>query len=318
MVRKREIVEKCVNAAYRLHFATNEFCSAKVPRQAMCTIVTRTDGGTDMHTAKLVFGLSMIFLTGAAMAAGAVNRDGGQNDGPMQGLERTAERSADRFIRSFDSNKDGRITRAEMNNILGYRFAQATHRGPAMSLEQFMVARVAEFKKANEAMFHRLDWNGDNRLSLAEYGAGQRVRFVQFDRDGVGFVSCALRDQAMRGARAGLSAFCRDNDLNMDGRVVRAELDSAISKRFAQASGGSASMSLPQFVSGEEERYAIANVRLFRRLDTDEDGLLSIHEYAATEQATFNALDKNNDGVLSPLELAPRSARSARLASKNT
>lgn len=250
--------------------------------------------------------MSVVLMAGAAAAWAAGDKP--SNDGPMQGLERTNERGAARMIRDFDSNHDGRVTRAEMNNVLGYRFASATHHGPTMSLEQFMAERTAEFRKSNEAMFHRLDWNGDGKLTLAEYGAAQRVRFVQLDRDGAGFVSCSARDLAVGGGR-GVSGFCRDNDTNMDGRVARAELDAAIAKRFAQGAGGSQTMALEAFVKSEEERYATANVRLFRRLDSDEDGLLSIKEFAAQDEALFDRIDKNHDGVLTPAELQPRATR---------
>lgn len=255
-------------------------------------------------TTRLAWALGAVLLVGAAWAANP------QTDGPMQGFERNTERGAQRFLRDFDRNQDGRVTRAEMNNVLGWRFASATHNAPTMSLEQFMAERMAEFRKSNEAMFHRLDWNGDGKLTLAEYGAAQRVRFVQLDRDGAGFVSCSVRDQAMRGVSGGgLAAFCRENDTNMDGRVTRAELDAAIAKRFAQSAGGSQTMGLEAFVKGEEERYAVANVRLFRKLDADEDGLLTIQEFAAQDEALFDKLDKNHDGVLTPAELQPRNAR---------
>ena len=129
------------------------------------------------------------------------------------------------------------------------------------------------------------------------------MRFVSLDREGAGFVACAARDQAVRGGGGRLAGFCRDNDTNMDGRVTRAELDGAIAKRFAQSAGGAQNLALAQFVSGEEERFATANVRLFRRLDTDEDGLLTIQEFAAMDEASFAKLDCDHDGVLTPAEL---------------
>lgn len=269
-------------------------------------------------TTKLVLGALLLAgaaVTVSAWAAGSGGSAGPgkpSNDGPMQGLERSTERGAMRMLREFDANKDGRVTHAELNNILGYRFASATHHGPTMSLEQFMTERAGEFRKSNEAMFHRLDWNGDGRLTLAEYGAGQRIRFVQLDRDGAGFVSCSLRDSAIRGyssGRGGLSGFCRDNDTNMDGRVTRTELDATIAKKFAQVTSGTQTMTMAQFVAGEEERYATANVRLFRRLDTDEDGLLTLPEFAAQDEALFDKIDKNRDGALAPAEITPRTAR---------
>jgi Ca2+-binding EF-hand superfamily protein len=90
--------------------------------------------------------------------------------------------------------------------------------------------------------------------------------------------------------------------------VTRTELDAAIAKRFAQSTGGAQSMTSVQFVAGEEQRFAIANVRLFRRLDTDEDGLLTIKEFAASDEVLFDRLDKNHDGALTPAELQGRNA----------
>jgi len=230
----------------------------------------------------------------------------------MQGLERTSERSAERLQRQFDFNKDGRVTRAEMNSILGARFVAFTHHAPTMSLEQFIAARASEFRPANEAMFHRLDWNGDGKLTLAEYAAPQHIRFVELDRAGVGYVFCGIADPLARNGRAGLAGFCRENDLDMDGRVTRAELDQAISKRFAASAGRSQSMVLAQFITSEEQRYLPVNVRVFRRLDVDGDGLLTIREYAAAETVLFAKLDKNGNGVVEPNELHPHQTRVAR------
>jgi len=304
VVRKRVIVAKFVEDKSGVILAKEDFCSGNVLRQLMRDLARCNPWGLAMSTTT-----TMALALGAVLMAGTAGAAGTANDGPMQGLERTTERGAERLMRDYDLNKDGRVTRAEMNNVLGYRFALATHHGPTMSLEQFMAERAGEFRKSNEAMFHRLDWNGDGRLTLAEYGAAQRVRFVSLDREGVGFVACAARDQAVRGGNGRLAGFCRDNDTNMDGRVTRAELDSAIAKRFAQCGGGAPTLTLAQFVSGEEERFATANVRLFRRLDTDEDGLLTIQEFAATDEALFAKLDRDHDGVLTPAELQARTAR---------
>lgn len=252
--------------------------------------------------------LMVVLLAGTGLAAAP------GNDGPMQGLERSTERGAARLARDFDFNKDGKVTRAEMNNMLGYRFASVTHKGRTMTLEQFLIQRANQFKKTNEAMFHRLDWNTDGKLVLAEYGAGQRVRFVSLDREGAGFVSCAMHQIAAngmggRGGRAGLGGFCRDNDVDMDGRVTRGELDSAIAKRFAQAANGAQTLTMEKFISAEERRYANANVRLFRKLDLDDDGLLTISEFAAVDQQLFAKLDRNKDGQLTPAELQARQSR---------
>lgn len=251
--------------------------------------------------------VALLMGTALAVAANAQSAQNAKNYGPLQGLSQSAERGGQRLLRDYDANKDGRVTRAEMNNILGGRFAAATRHMAGMSLEQFVVARAAEFHAANEAMFHRLDWSGDGKLTLAEYAAPQHIRFVELDRNGQGYVFCG-GDGVARGR---LAAFCRENDLDMDGRVTRAELDQALTKRFISGAAKGASMNLAQFVASEEQRYMPTNIYLFRRLDQDGDGLLTIQEYAASETALFARLDKNGNGVLEPSELHLRQTRVA-------
>ncbi len=258
--------------------------------------------------------LTIALLLGAALTsiAGAQTTGQAMNNGPMQGLERSAERGAERLLRQFDLNKDGKVTRDEMNRTIGARFAAATHHTPGMSVEQFIAARASEFRPANEAMFHRLDWNGDNKLTLAEYAAPQHIRFVELDRTGAGYVFCGVADPGVRSGRAGLAGFCREDDLDLDGRVTRTELDQAVAKRFAAGAGKSSALALPAFIASEEQRYLPVNIRVFRRLDQDGDGLLTIQEYAGAEVALFARLDKNGNGVLEQAETHPRAARMAR------
>lgn len=234
-------------------------------------------------------------------------------EGPLQGMVRDNQRGADRLEREFDVNRDGRITHDELNRTIGARFAAATHHAAKMSADIFMTVRAESFRQNNIAAFHRLDWNGDGKLTLAEYGMPQRMRFAAMDRNGAGWISCVTAGLDGAGGRGGgLSRFCTDNDLNLDGKVTRSELDTALAKRFAQVTGGSQSMNETQFVLSEQQRYAGANVRLFRRLDEDGDGMLTVEEFGATELKLFAKLDKNKDGVLGPGELHARTARGSR------
>ena len=216
-----------------------------------------------------------------------------------------SERAVDRLQHDFDNNGDGRVTHDEMNRTIGWRFANATHHAPAMSLDQFIAARADAFRQRNADTFRGLDWNADGRLTLAEFAASQRVRFMSLDRDAAGAVSCAVTGRG-GGWRGGLSAFCADNDTNMDGRVTRVELDGAVARRFAQATGGASAMSLGQFQISEQQRFATANARTFRRLDVDEDGALTVREFGDSDLKAFARLDKNGDGVLAADEMHPR------------
>jgi Ca2+-binding EF-hand superfamily protein len=233
-------------------------------------------------------------------------------DGPMQGLGSSHPGRTDRLLRSFDLNHDGRITQAEMNNTIGARFAAATRRAPRMTLEQFLAVRADEFRQHNTDMFRSLDWNADGRLSLAEFAAPQRVRFLTLDRRGTGYVSCAAGGGEHGTSRGGLSGMCADNDLNRDGTVTRAEMDSAIGKRFSQATGGGPAMAASQFAQSEQRRFADVNTRTFRRLDQDNDGMLTVQEFGGTELRLFARLDKNKDRVLAANEISRQGNRNAK------
>ena len=258
-------------------------------------------------------------------------------DGPMQGLMRGHERAADRILRQSDTNHDGKLTHDEMNRALYARFTAATHGAREMTQDQFSSLRADLARRHAMEIFRRMDWNGDGKLTLEDYAAPQRARFMTMDKAGTGTVSCApakqsnyrrntavassggwgesrrLRLAASRAGRSGfgISAFCAENDLNMDGVVTRPELDVAVGKRFALAAHGAAAMTMDQFVAAEAQHYDALNAKIFKRLDKDGDGKLTLAEFAASELGMFMRLDRNQDGVLTGDELKtyPRSSK---------
>jgi len=236
---------------------------------------------------------------------------------------------ADRLTASFDKNHDGKITHDEMNRAIYARFMAATHGAPGMTPDQFAAIHAAEARQHVGEMFRRIDWNSDGRLTLEDYAAPQRVRFMTMDKDGSGSVSCAPsgrsdyrpesqpedragdrrgRTAGSYGSRGGfgLSRFCAENDLNRDGKVTRAEFDTAVAKRFALATGGKGTMSAEQYASDEQQRFSDTNARTFKRLDKDGDGKLTLAEFAASELKLFARLDKNKDGAITADEMRPR------------
>lgn len=274
--------------------------------------------------AALLFGVAAL-LGGTGLAVAQM--DGPPPpDGPMQGLVHR-DRLADRLLAEFDTNHDGKITHAEYNNVLGGRFAAATHGAKLMSADQFLALHQADFAKHTAEMFHRADWNGDGRLTLEEFAAPQRAHFEMMDRDGAGIVSCnpvahanyqpGGQPQGDRGRHGfvggsrgfggfGRARFCSEADLSRDGRVTRAEFDTITAKEFSAAANGGSTMNLAQFTADEAARYRDINAKMFKRLDTNGDGKLTLAEFAAPPEKMFDRLDRNHDGVITPDEMKPR------------
>jgi Ca2+-binding EF-hand superfamily protein len=242
-------------------------------------------------------------------------------------------RFAEKFLAEFDTNKDGKVTHDEFNRTLAHEFSAATKGAPMMTLDQYAGIHLKDLRSQADEDFHRIDWNGDGKITLEEYVASERDRFEQMDRDGTGVISCgSSRGRAEYGDAAapsrrssssgrgggfgsrGRSGLCYTYDTNKDGQVTRAEFDKLTQQQFgAFAKGGS--------LNGEQYYQLLAaqsraiSARVFERLDRDHDGKLTLAEFAASQEKLFTRLDKNNDGVITEDEL--QSSRRSRVATRN-
>ena len=253
-------------------------------------------------------------------------------DGPMQGLLHR-DRLSDRLIGDFDLNHDGKVTHTEFNTVIAKRFAAATHNAPGMTLDQFTAIHLVDFQKHAADMFKRIDWKGDGRVTFEEYLAPQRAHFEMMDRDGTGVIECGSGgfqraafqapaegendDQGPGGRRGrgaggrgfggfGKARFCEEADLNKDGRVTRAEFDASVAAHFKAAAKGAQTLTQAEYFADELERYRDINAKMFKRLDKDRDGKLTLAEFASGEERLFARLDRNNDGTLTEDEMKPR------------
>jgi Ca2+-binding EF-hand superfamily protein len=244
-------------------------------------------------------------------------------------------RLADRFLGEFDMNKDGKVTHDEFNRTLAHEFSVATKGGPAMNLEQYASIHLKDLRDQANEQFHRVDWNGDGKLSQDEYMAAERDRFEQMDRDGTGVISCSSsrgsrqsgasegaprpRGSGSSGGRGGFgsrgrSSLCFSDDLNRDGKVSRSEFDKATQQAFNSfAKGGT--LNAEQYYQLEAAQSQAISTRVFQRLDRDRDGKLTLAEFASSQERLFTRLDKNNDGVITQDELT--SSRRGKVASRN-
>lgn len=280
-------------------------------------------------------------LLGAALAAGtgvAISQMGASS-APAKGSRPVQQsqtytgrgRFAEKFLAEFDTNKDGKVTHDEFNRTLAREFSQAAGGAPSMTLEQYANMHLKDVRQQANDAFHRMDWNGDGKISLDEYMASERGRFEAMDPDGSGVISCgssrgrpaagsASPDRSRGGAgksgfgSRGRSSLCYADDLNKDGKVTRAEFDKVSQQEFNTfAKGGS--LNAEQYYQLLAAQSRAISARVFQRLDRDRDGKLTLAEFAASQEKLFARLDKNNDGVITEDEIT--SSRRSKVASRN-
>jgi len=289
----------------------------------------------------LLFGAALVVGGGVAVAQMSSSSDsptGSSRYSSDIGAAYSRGRLAERFLAEFDTNKDGRVTHDELNRTLAQQFMSAAGKSPTMTEDQFVNAHLKDLHDRVVQMYHRMDWNGDGKLSLDEFAAPERARFEAMDRDGTGTVQCSTRNFAeddaepqpagkkssaanasprhrkggFAGSR-GRGSFCREADLNNDGQVTRSELDKFVTQEFASAGKGAKEITFDQFYAFEQARSRDIYAHVFERLNSSRDGKLTLQEYAAPSEKLFARLDKNNDGTVTADEMM--SSRRSRYAS---
>jgi Ca2+-binding EF-hand superfamily protein len=207
-----------------------------------------------------------------------------------------------------------------------------------MTLEQYTNLHAKDLRDEAQLLFHGMNWKGDGKLTLDEYIQAEHSRFEYLDRDGTGVISCgASRSRGGSSGRAtssrdsnssfaggggrgsgggarGRTSICYTADLDKDGQVTRAEFDKANMQAFNQFAKGGA-MNPEQFFQMLFAQSRTISERVFRRLDREGEGRITLQEWAAPQERLFTRLDKNNDGVVTLDELT--SSRRSRMASRN-
>ena len=175
------------------------------------------------------------------------------------------ERFAERVIKRFDVDKDGKVTREEVDSRIKERFQRA-------------------------------DLDGDGTITDADLPPMLRDRDILSGKGHVG------RRHGRRGAR--MLRFLRDADANGDGQISFEEAMAAGGKRFARFDrnkDGAVDKSDLDLLRNEIVDYRVK--RFMHRFGAAQDGTLTKEQFTKFRNERFARYDYNNDGELSRDEM---------------
>jgi hypothetical protein len=89
-----------------------------------------------------------------------------------------------RLMLSYDANKDGAVSREEVETGLKRQFEIAdSDRNGSLNLREVQAENGRRWQAAGTASSPLIDWNQDGVVSLAEFGGTANSVFAQLDRD---------------------------------------------------------------------------------------------------------------------------------------
>ena len=188
------------------------------------------------------------------------------------------------FIPSWDTNKDGKLPRAEYDAVRTERFASADEdSNGSLNAEEY----VNEYAQ-------RLDRQvADERKASIEQ---THVRFRALDKDGDGFVTRAEYDAS--GERA-FAAFDQDKD----GRIAKADPETApaaAGKKEKEKPAGEPRPARQRSAIGMPTTHTRAG--LIEIYDGDADGVVTLAQYTEQRATAYATTDTNRDGKVDEAE----------------
>jgi Ca2+-binding EF-hand superfamily protein len=94
------------------------------------------------------------------------------------------------FLLRYDSNNDGKITRAELEAGLRQDFRQAdTNHDGRLDPDEVLAVNQRRIKIDQSIAIPLIDWNHDGYVDFAEFAAPMRSLFEQYDADEDGVVT---------------------------------------------------------------------------------------------------------------------------------
>jgi len=188
-----------------------------------------------------------------------------------------APNMGNKLIKKFDVNNDGEITKVEVLQVHGERFAAADADGNGfLTSDEMVAAREQRRQERMKARFAKLDANGDGSLSLEEFQAGMRPARHRGKQGGA-----PNRQKESRFAKL---------DTNGDGSLSLEEVQAGMPSGLHRGRHG-----------GDPKKK-------LARLDKNDDGQLSEDEKSAQLLQMFERLDTNGNDVISEEEMNKKPA----------
>lgn len=204
---------------------------------------------------------------GVAQAASPAGQPAPRAHKAMQTETRAEVQNAvARHFAKLDSNKDGIVTKAEIDALQAQRSAK---------MQQRAEQRAQRFDPAK--FFGKLDSNKDGKITKAEAEAAQNARAL------------AKGGQPAKAHAVAFGGLFERADANKDGAITRAEFDSLANQMHAR-------MEKAGMARGGLEG------RMFQMADSNKDGKVSLGEAQQSALQHFDRADVNHDGKLTPDE----------------
>lgn len=96
----------------------------------------------------------------------------------------------EKFFERFDTNQDGKVTQAEIEQVRADRFARFdANEDGKLSLEEYEALWLDAMREHIEKRFQKLDNDGDSAITTEEFGEFSTKLFSRMDRNGDGEIT---------------------------------------------------------------------------------------------------------------------------------
>ena len=271
----------------------------------------------------------------AALISATLGVANGAENTPASESLPTGGHAGNAFIRAWDDDGDGKVARAEYDDLRKTRFAATDiDHDSSLTIDEYvneyavrLDRDIADERNASlkqtDTRFKAIDKDGDKFISRAEYDSTAERAFVHLDRNEDGSITrqdAEPTDQKTQTPRRrsiiamptshNLAGFLEIYDDDGDDVLTREQYDAQRGKVFAATdTNKDGKLDRDEYVNEFDARLAQriddrrqaqlkqGRVR-FKAIDADENGGISRDEYFAMSARMFDRADTNEDGAI--------------------